>query len=87
MGVVHFTKAAFPGMLEYEILSVYGKDGMGDADLIHPTKTPESMYAVDFILQTVAALDTIPPLPLTTIMYPLQPLHVMICLKRGSLRR
>lgn len=28
---------------------------MGDADLIHPTKSPESLYAVDFILQTVAA--------------------------------
>lgn len=40
---------------EYEIFSVYGKDGMGDADLIHPTKSPESLYAVDFILQTVAA--------------------------------
>ena len=41
--------------VEYEIFSVYGKDGMGDADLVHPTKTPESMHAVDFILQTVAA--------------------------------
>ena len=39
---------------EYELFSVYGKDGMGDADLIHPSKTPESMHAVDFILQTVA---------------------------------
>lgn len=40
---------------EYEIFSVYGEDGMGDADLVHPTKSPENMYAVDFILQTVAA--------------------------------
>lgn len=39
---------------EYELFSVYGKDGMGDADLIHPSKTPESMHAVDFILQTIA---------------------------------
>lgn len=40
--------------VEYDIFSVYGKDGMGDADLIHPTMTPESLAAVDFILQTVA---------------------------------
>lgn len=39
---------------EYDIFSVYGEDGMGDADLIHPTTTPESMPAVDFILKTVA---------------------------------
>lgn len=39
---------------EYDIFSVYGEDGMGDADLIHPTNTPESMPAVDFILQTIA---------------------------------
>lgn len=40
--------------VEYEIFSVYGKDGMGDAGLIHPSKTPETQFAVDFILDTVA---------------------------------
>lgn len=36
-----------------EAFSVYGTDGMGDADLIHPTKTAETVDAVDFILDTV----------------------------------
>jgi purine nucleosidase len=33
--------------------SVFGKDGMGDMDLIHPTTTAEEMDAVDFILESV----------------------------------
>ena len=38
-----------------EAFSVFGKDGMGDADLIHPTRKPESGDAVDFIIDTVKA--------------------------------
>lgn len=33
--------------------SVFGKDGMGDADLIHPKKKAEKEDAVDFIIDTV----------------------------------
>ena len=36
-----------------EAFSVYGNDGMGDAGLIHPTKTAESEEAIDFILDSV----------------------------------
>lgn len=36
-----------------EMISVHGKDGMGDQDLIHPKKSPEDGDAVDFILDTV----------------------------------
>ena len=32
---------------------VHGKDGMGDQDLIHPSRKPEKQHAVDFILDTV----------------------------------
>ena len=39
--------------VEYEIFSVYGKDGMGDAGLVHPSNTYEKEYAVDFILNTI----------------------------------
>ncbi|MBQ3792556.1 MAG: nucleoside hydrolase [Clostridia bacterium] len=38
---------------ERETFSVYGQDGMGDADLIHPTGKPEEESAVDFMLRTV----------------------------------
>ncbi len=38
-----------------EVFSVYGKDGMGDQDLIHPTRKAVSKNAVDFILETVKA--------------------------------
>ena len=31
---------------------VHGKDGMGDQDLIHPTRTAETKHAVDFIVET-----------------------------------
>ena len=34
-------------------ISVHGKDGMGDRDLIHPVGTMQEMRAVDFILDTV----------------------------------
>ena len=46
--------AAYTGK-ERETFSVYGKDGMGDKDLIHPTRTAEDKSAVDFILETVKA--------------------------------
>lgn len=36
-----------------ECFSVYGQDGMGDADLVHPKRCPEEKNAVDFILETV----------------------------------
>jgi purine nucleosidase len=39
--------------VEYEIFSVYGKDGMGDAGLVHPSNTHEEEYAVDFILNAI----------------------------------
>jgi purine nucleosidase len=35
--------------------SVFGTDGMGDADLIHPVGKAEEQDAIDFILETVAA--------------------------------
>lgn len=35
--------------------NVHGKDGMGDCGLIHPTRKPEKMHAVEFILETVAS--------------------------------
>lgn len=35
--------------------SVFGTDGMGDADLIHPTGKAEDKDAIDFILETVSA--------------------------------
>lgn len=37
-----------------ETISVHGKDGMGDGDLIRPIKKPAEKRAVDFILDTVA---------------------------------
>ena len=36
-----------------EAFSVFGTDGMGDADLVHPTRTAEEGDAIDFILDTV----------------------------------
>lgn len=39
--------------VEYEIFSVYGKDGMGDAGLVHPSNSHEREYAVDFILNAI----------------------------------
>ncbi len=38
-----------------EAYSVFGTDGMGDADLIHPARTAEDKDAIDFILDTVRA--------------------------------
>ncbi len=38
---------------EKECFSVYGEDGMGDADLVHPKGKPEEKGAVDFILDTI----------------------------------
>lgn len=37
----------------FEPYSVFGKDGMGDADLVHPAGKAEDKDAVDFILETV----------------------------------
>ncbi len=36
-----------------EMISVHGKDGMGDQDLIHPKRKAEDGGAVDFILDTI----------------------------------
>ncbi len=36
-----------------KVFSVFGKDGMGDKDLIHPSRRMEDGSAVDFILETV----------------------------------
>lgn len=38
-----------------EVFSVFGSDGMGDQDLIHPTRTAADGNAVDFIIDTVKA--------------------------------
>ena len=35
--------------------NVHGNDGMGDQNLIHPTRKAEDKHAVDFILETVRA--------------------------------
>ncbi len=40
---------------EKECFSVYGKDGMGEADIVHPKGKPREKHAVDFILETVRA--------------------------------
>ena len=40
---------------EKECFSVYGADGMGEADIIHPKGKPQDKHAVDFILDTVRA--------------------------------
>ena len=37
-----------------EAFSVFGKDGMGDADLVHPEGDAEDTPAVDFILDTLS---------------------------------
>ena len=39
--------------VERETFSVFGSDGMGDKDLIHPSGTPSDQNAVDFILETI----------------------------------
>lgn len=36
-----------------DAIEVHGKDGMGDLDLIHPTRKAEEMHAVDAILKIV----------------------------------
>lgn len=36
-----------------EAFSVYGKDGMGDKDLVHPKGKKQDQDAVDFILETI----------------------------------
>lgn len=38
-----------------DAFSVFGTDGMGDADLIHPNGKAEDKDAIDFILETVKA--------------------------------
>ncbi len=40
---------------EKECFSVYGADGMGEADLIHPKGKPQEKNAIDFILETIRA--------------------------------
>ncbi|WP_051233752.1 nucleoside hydrolase [Butyrivibrio sp. NC3005] len=39
--------------IERETVSIFGKDGMGDAGLIHPQGKVEEQNAVDFILESV----------------------------------
>lgn len=36
-----------------DVFSVFGKDGMGDQDLIHPTRKAADGSAIDFILDTI----------------------------------
>lgn len=36
-----------------KVFSVYGNDGMGDHDMIHPTRKVEKENAVDFIIKTI----------------------------------
>ncbi len=36
-------------------VNVHGNDGMGDLDLIHPSASPQSQHAVDFILDAIAS--------------------------------
>ena len=43
---------SFAGV-ETKTFSVYGNDGMGESDLIHPKRLANSKSAVDFILETV----------------------------------
>lgn len=38
---------------EHETFSIFGEDGMGDQNLIHPSREPETKNAVDFIIETV----------------------------------
>ncbi len=56
---------------EKECFSVYGKDGMGDADLIHPKGKPQAQHAVDYILDTVrqhpGEIEIMPLGPVTNI--------------------
>ncbi len=40
-----------------ETVSVHGKDGMGDMDLIHPKTTANNTHAVDYILDTIKNSD------------------------------
>jgi len=39
--------------VERKCFSVFGEDGMGDQDLIHPTGEPQEGSAVDFMLETI----------------------------------
>jgi purine nucleosidase len=39
--------------VERKTFSVYGSDGMGDQNLIHPSRKPSDKSAVDFIIETV----------------------------------
>lgn len=40
---------------ERETFSIFGEDGMGDQNLIHPSREPETKDAVDFIIEIVEA--------------------------------
>ena len=40
---------------KFDLYSVFGEDGMGDADLVHPSGKAEEKDAVDFILETIRA--------------------------------
>lgn len=47
-------KTALDG-IDRPCFCVYGEDGMGDLDLIHPKTKPQTKSAVDFIIETVNA--------------------------------
>ena len=38
---------------EKECIEIFGKDGMGDKDLIHPKKGAQEKNAIDYIIETV----------------------------------
>lgn len=38
---------------EKEVSHVFGSDGMGEMDLVHPSRSPEQKDAVDFIIDSV----------------------------------
>ena len=48
------TDTAFDGTPK-TVFSVFGTDGMGDADLVHPERKAEQEDAIDFIIETVKA--------------------------------
>ena len=59
-----------------EAYSVYGEDGMGDADLVHPTGEAADGDAIDFIINTVKAhpgeIEIVALGPVTNIAYAIE---------------
>ncbi len=50
---VYKGEAENSGGVEIDAFSVFGTDGMGDADLIHPKNSAREEHAIDFILDSV----------------------------------